>query len=113
MSVLIDNQQAFLLDFCKLVNFAVEKGFTVTSGELLRTPEQQKLYVQTGRSKTMASNHLRKLAGDLNFFLNDVYITDRKLLVPLGEYWESLHPLNRWGGNFNNFKDCPHFERNL
>ena len=113
MSVLIDNQQAFLLDFCKLVNFAVEKGFTVTSGELLRTPEQQKLYVQTGRSKTMASNHLRKLAGDLNFFKDGKYVCDRTTLVPLGEYWESLNVRNAWGGNFNNFKDCPHFERRM
>jgi hypothetical protein len=31
----------------------------------------------------------------------------------LGAYWESLHPKNRWGGNFKSLVDCPHFERNV
>jgi hypothetical protein len=31
----------------------------------------------------------------------------------LGAYWVSLHPKNRWGGNFSNLVDCPHFERNV
>nr|WP_223154740.1 hypothetical protein [Campylobacter concisus] len=30
----------------------------------------------------------------------------------MGNYWESLNTLNRWGGNFKNFIDVPHFERN-
>jgi nucleoside-diphosphate-sugar epimerase len=30
-----------------------------------------------------------------------------------GKYWESLYPKNRWGGNFSNLVDCPHFERNV
>ena len=38
-------------------------------------------------------------------------IWDKAILAPLGEYWESLHPKNRWGGNFSNLVDCPHFER--
>ena len=38
---------------------------------------------------------------------------DTEILAPLGAYWESLHPKNRWGGNFSNLVDCPHFERNV
>jgi len=113
MSPLIENQQAFLLDFCKLIEFAVSKGFTVTAGELLRTPEQQKIYVDTGRSKTMNSNHIKKLAGDLNFFKDGQYVCDKNVLAPLGEFWEKLNVRNKWGGHFNNFKDMPHFERNM
>jgi hypothetical protein len=113
MSPLMQHQSLFLLDFCSLIKFAVEKGFTVTAGELLRPPEMQKNYVETGRSKTLDSNHCKKLAGDLNFFLEGKYITDREVLRPIGEYWESLSSLNRWGGNFKNFKDVPHFERNI
>ena len=112
MSKLRENQEAFLLDFCKVIVFAIKSGFTVTSGELLRTAEQQAIYVRTGRSKTLNSNHLKKLAGDLNFFKNGKYICSKKELQEIGDYWESLHPLNKWGGNYTgNFKDAPHFER--
>lgn len=113
MSQLVDNQAIFLLNFCKLISFATSKGFQVTAGELLRTVDQQKIYVQTGRSKTMDSNHLKKLAGDLNFFLNGEYICTKEALLEVGTYWESLHPKNRWGGNFSKFKDVPHFEMNI
>ena len=113
MSILVDNQATFLLNFCKLVEEATKRGFVVTSGELLRTVEQQKLYVQTGRSKTMNSNHLKKLAGDLNFFKEGKYICSVEEIKELGTYWESLHPKNRWGGNFSKFKDVPHFEMNV
>lgn len=110
---LVSDQAIFLLNWCKLIEFATEKGFVVTGGELYRTTEQQQIYVATGRSKTLDSNHLRRLAGDLNFFLNGKLIYDYGLLKPLGDFWEALHPANRWGGNFHNFKDVPHFEMNI
>ncbi len=110
---LSDEQAEFLLDACKLINFATERGLKVTGGELFRTEEQQKLYVQQGKSKTMNSNHLRRLAIDLNFILDGKLCYARDVLGPIGEYWESLHPKNRWGGNFRSFVDMPHFERNV
>lgn len=110
---LVNEQAAFLLDAGKLVQYATDQGFVVTGGELWRTPEQQKVYVQTGRSKIMASNHLRRLAIDLNFFKNGELIYDKNVLRPIGEYWESLNPANRWGGNFRSIVDVPHFERNI
>ena len=107
---LVDEQAAFLLDVGKLVQFATGRGLTVTGGELFRTPEQQAIYVKTGKSKTMNSNHCRRLAIDLNFILRGKLIYDRSILQPIGDYWESLHPSNRWGGNWQ-FVDMPHFER--
>lgn len=104
-------QEAFLLDFCKLIVYITQQGFTVTAGELLRPIEMQTIYVKTGRSKTMDSDHIKKLAGDLNIFLNGKYVTSKEVLKPIGEYWESLNKQNRWGGNFKSFKDLPHFER--
>ena len=80
---------------------------------MFRTVEQQAIYVQTGRSKTLNSNHLKRLAIDLNFFKDGQIIWDKGVLTPLGAYWESLYPKNRWGGNFNSLVDCPHFERNV
>ena len=106
-------QEAFLLDFVKLIPFAISKGFTVTSGELLRPVEMQEIYVRTGRSKTMNSKHIQKLAGDLNFFKDGVYVTKKEVLQEVGDYWESLSPKNSWGGNWNSFKDTPHFQRNV
>ena len=110
---LSDEQAAFLLDACNLIRYATEQGFKVTGGEMFRTAEQQAIYVQTGRSKTLHSNHLRRLAIDLNFFKEGQIIWDKGILAPLGAYWESLHPKNRWGGNFKSLVDCPHFERNV
>lgn len=110
---LSQEQAAFLLDACKLIQFATEQGWTVTGGELFRTPEQQEIYLKTGRSKTMASNHLKRCAIDLNFFKDGKLIWDKTQLAPLGAYWESLHSSNRWGGNFKSLIDVPHFERNV
>ncbi len=110
---LIYEQHAFLQDVARLVIFADQAGFIVTGGELWRTPEQQAIYVKTNRSKTMASNHLRRLAIDLNFLKDGKLVWDVSVIKPVGDYWESLHPKNRWGGNWKNFKDVPHFERNV
>lgn len=108
---LVAEQAAFLQDLAKLLAFCWEKGFVVTGGELFRTPEQQAIYVKTGRSKTMNSNHLRRCAIDLNFFLNGALIQSKTVLQPVGDYWESLNPKNKWGGNWSSFLDIPHFER--
>jgi hypothetical protein len=110
---LVAEQAAFLLDVTKLINKATELGFVVTGGELARTPEQQAIYVKTGRSKTMNSLHLSRRAIDLNFFVDGKLTYDKKVIAPLGEYWESLHPLNSWGGNGVKFVDTPHFSRGM
>lgn len=110
---LVKEQAAFLLDACKLIQHATELGFTVTGGELYRTAGQQKLYVDSGRSKTLNSNHLKRLAIDLNFIRDGKLVYDMEMLRPLGEYWQGLNSANRWGGFFKSFKDMPHFERNL
>ena len=108
---LVAEQAAFLLDACKLIQKASELGFTVTGGELARTVEQQEIYMKTGKTKTMASNHLKRCAIDLNFFKDGKLVYDIPTLKPVGDYWESLSPQNSWGGNWASFKDVPHFER--
>lgn len=110
---LVAEQAQFLMDVCKLVVFATKQGFVVTGGELFRTPEQQEIYLKTGRSKTMNSYHLKRCAVDLNFFKEGKLIYDIKALAPVGAYWESLNKKNSWGGNWNSFKDVPHFERRV
>ena len=111
VSSLVAEQAAFLLDVCKLIHFATEEGWVITGGGLWRSPEQQAIYFKTGRSKTLNSNHLRRCAIDLNFFWNGKLVWDKELIRTVGEYWESLTPINKWGGNFKGFVDVPHFER--
>ena len=108
---LVEEQAAFLKDVRKLLAKAEELGFVVTGGELYRTTEQQQIYVNTGRSTTMNSNHLRRCAIDFNFFKDGKLIYDLVILNPLGLYWRSLDPKNDWGGFWKSFKDVPHFER--
>lgn len=116
MSDLVREQSVFLLHVCELVKKAGELGFSASAGELYRTPEQQALHVKNGRSTTMASQHLKRLAIDLNFFRDapdgrPLLIGDVETLRPIGQFWESLDTANRWGGNWTTFKDTPHFER--
>jgi peptidoglycan L-alanyl-D-glutamate endopeptidase CwlK len=108
---LVTEQAAFFKDVILLLQKADELGFVVTGGELFRTPEQQEIYVMTGRSTTMTSNHLRRCAIDLNIFKDDILVYDIEILRPLGEYWKSLNSKNDWGGFWKSFKDVPHFER--
>lgn len=110
---LVTAQAEFLLDVGRLVKYATDSGFVVTAGEMYRTPEQQEVYLKTGRSKTMNSLHLKRLAVDLNFFRDGKLTYDKKVLAPLGAYWEGLHPLNSWGGNGQTLVDTPHFSRGV
>jgi hypothetical protein len=109
----VREQAAFLLDMCKLIQKATELGFVVTAGELYRTPEQQQIHMRAGRSKTMNSLHLSRRAVDLNFFKDGKLCYDKAALAPLGAYWESLNPLNSWGGNGVKLVDTPHFSRGV
>ena len=101
------HQQAFSRHLAALLQKSFELGYEVRIGEVERTIEMQQIYFNTGRSKTMNSNHLKKCAADLHFF------KDGKICYPkeLGDFWESLDKLNSWGGNWKSFKDGPHFER--
>ena len=124
---LSENQIIFSYNIACLTLYANSKGIGFTYGEAERTKEQQLLYfygytlivingelklVKTDKkSKTLNSNHLRRLAVDFNFFMDGKLLKDEKLLQDLGNYWCSLHAKNRWGGNWG--WDKPHFEMNV
>ena len=65
---LVSKQWEFLKQVTELIKEIERRGWVATGGELWRHPEMQKYYVKTGRSKTMHSQHLKRLAIDLNFF---------------------------------------------
>lgn len=82
----------------RLVLYARELGYKIKIQELNRTVETQKAYLATGKSKTMDSRHIDKLAADLVLIRGaDVYV-EGEAFRPLGSYWERLG--GRWGGRF-------------
>lgn len=111
-------QAIFLKNFALLILFANQNGYEVTAGELFRTDDQHALYVKKGLTKAERSKHQDRLAGDLNLFKDGKYLTNTADYKPLGLYWCSLHPSNRWGGDWNKngnhldekFSDGNHFE---
>ena len=107
-----DKQWEFLKDISLLISYADRIGIKLTGGELYRTKYQQKQYIKQGKSKTMNSKHLSRLAIDFNFFIDGELTYDKEKIQILGDFWESLRNENKWGGNFKTFTDTPHFQRN-
>jgi hypothetical protein len=110
---LSENQIIFSLNIADLIHFANNVGIGLTFGDAYRSLYLQKHYLATGKSKTLNSKHLKRLAVDFNFFIDGKLTYDKNTLQSLGDFWEALHPKNRWGGNFKSFVDTPHFEMNI
>jgi peptidoglycan L-alanyl-D-glutamate endopeptidase CwlK len=104
-------QSIFSADVMRLMLWAQENGYEWTFGEAQRTAEQQAIYYKTGRSKTMNSFHLKRLAIDLFFFRDGKLLATKEEVQPIGNAWEVMSAKNQWGGNWKSFKDVPHFER--
>ena len=103
-------QQIFALNASRLIDHIFEKGYRCTIGEVFRTEEQARSYASRGIG-VINSQHCKRLAIDLNIFSpGGMYLEKTEDLRDFGAYWESLHPLNRWGGNFQHRADGNHFE---
>ena len=109
-------QSLFAQHVALLIQYIHAQGYTCTLGEAYRTPEQAKLNAAKGIG-IANSLHTQRLAIDLNIFdPTGNLITDSNGYEWLGIYWESLDPLNRWGGYFvskygGRIVDGNHFER--
>ena len=103
---LSERQRLFTKLVPRLIDKIFESGDECTLGEVYRSPETATAYekMKVGIKKSL---HIKRLAIDLNLFKGGEYIVDTEAHRPYGEYWESLHPSNRWGGRF---KDGNHYE---
>ena len=102
-----EKQRLFVRLIGLLIVWAYTNGYELTFGEALRTQAQANLNAASGAGISN-SLHLLRLALDLNLFISGVYQTDSAAYKPLGEYWKSLNPLCRWGGDFSK-PDGNHF----
>jgi hypothetical protein len=112
LSSINDDQSLFLQDVAKLISFAhTQKGIMLTGGELYRTAEQQAIYLAKGLTKVKLSQHQKRLAIDLNLFIDGVYQSEKEAYKFLSDYWKSLSPKNRSGYDWG--WDANHFERTI
>lgn len=114
---LSEKQQKFTWHIGCLIMYAKSLGWDLTFGHAWRSPEEQKRLVADGKSQTMKSRHLDRLAVDFNLFIEGKLTWEWEHFKKLGDYWESLDSKNRWGGDWNKndikdgLIDSPHFER--
>jgi hypothetical protein len=122
MKVTSKLQYKFVKDVISLLVFALdmcEEGVydRFTLGEVWRRPETQKILLKRGWTKTLSSRHIDKLAIDIFFWQDGKFISNvpenREKLEDMGNYWESRHPMNIWGGHFNSLIDINHYERSI
>jgi len=88
-----EKQRLFMKLLPRLIDKIYEEEYECSGGDLW-SKEEYKAHKKN-------SCHYIRLADDLNLFKDGIYLTDTLAHKPFGEFWESLHPLCRWGGRFN------------
>jgi peptidoglycan L-alanyl-D-glutamate endopeptidase CwlK len=86
--------------------------FSITCG--LRTIEEQKVLVATGKSRTMKSRHLTGNAFDIAVFVDGKITWDLKYYKAVATHIKKVAAKLGikivWGGDWKSFIDGPHFE---
>jgi len=102
-------QKKFSINVAKLIEHIYAHKYTCTFGEAFRTPEQAAIYAKEGKG-IADSQHCKRLAIDLNLFdPSGKYLTDVAGHKQFGEYWKTLDPKHRWGGDWTT-GDANHYE---
>lgn len=84
---------AMLINYCDVLTQATGRRHEFTMGDTYRAKT-----CSHGHKKSL---HRKRLAGDMNLFIDGQYQTTTEAHRPLGEFWELLHPLCKWGGRFS------------
>jgi hypothetical protein len=107
MTALGDAQWLHVRCIAKLIQFAEDQGYTLSWGEAFRTQEQAQ-WDATNHIGIVNSVHCERLAVDFMLFKDGEYLTDPTDYKFMGDYWKSLDPSCRWGGDFTTV-DADHF----
>ena len=89
-----------------LVWIYTNEEYAVTLGDAFRDP---RLHGEFGIKQSYGaanSYHKRRLAVDLNLFINGVFQKTTKAHEKLGAKWLSMRKRNVWGGNFKKPDGC-------
>lgn len=121
-----EKQELFARLLPRLIDAALDQGFSVRCGELLRTERQARWnaahcrrcrqtkghpYHRSHRFVPLGivnSVHRLKLAADLILFRDGEPLWSSDEYRALGDFWKAQHPLCRWGGDFRD-PDGGHF----
>lgn len=108
---LFKQQSLFAFDVAKLLSHIQSKGLYCSFADAYRDPAMAAIYAKEGKG-IQDSLHCKRLAIDLNIFdATGVFLPqDNATYEELGAFWESLNPLNKWGGKFPR-RDLDHFQR--
>ena len=87
-------QSKFMVMLAQLINHATILGYELTMGRGYASQAANK--ADGGHT---ASNHLNRLAIDLNLFKDGDFLEGTNDHLELGIYWESIGGV--WGGRFN------------
>jgi hypothetical protein len=99
-------QELFSALLPRLLDHALDLQLRVRLRELWRTKEQAEWNAEKG---TGIANSLHCIGLAIDLYVrkpSGKVLWAKDHYVPLGEYWEDLHPLTRWGGRFG---DSGHF----
>lgn len=102
-----EQQRVFTKLTAELILWAYAQGYELTWGEAWRSTATARTMSEQGKG-IINSLHTERIAVDLLLFKDGEYLIDSAEYTPLGEHWESLHPLCRWGGRFTR-RDGNHF----
>jgi len=102
-----EKQCLFTKNIMSLIQFAYNNGYELTFGDAFRDSRVHGDYGIKKSYSAARSQHKLRLAVDFNIFKDGRYLEGTEHHAMLGEFWETLHPNNRWGGRF---KDGNHYE---
>jgi hypothetical protein len=87
----VDKQWRFLKMVALLIGYADLCGYKLTGGDLYRD--------ERCKYGSKNSYHKKRLAIDVNLFIDGIYRQDTAAYEKLGLFWESLG--GTWGGRFD------------
>lgn len=107
-----DARILFLRCMAQLVTEAHKSGIRFLVYTFYRTQKEQDEKVQKRLSQVRFSQHQDWLAIDILLLdeKDEPVWTDHPHYHQLGDIWKALHPLCRWGGDWQLLKDLGHFE---
>lgn len=104
-------QRIFTKRIAELILWAYDAGYEFSCGDAYRDPRAFGVVGEGGPYGSRTSQHKKRLAADLNLFIDGKYIADGNHLAwaEIGFKWEEIaEDINgRWGGRYN---DANHLE---